>query len=75
MAKKYVFRPDKHRAKFFNQMMLTRKQRKQILKWSLYTLFLVVISVVQDVLLSRVRLFGATTELIPTAKKVIVTKA
>lgn len=71
MAKKHVFRPDKHRLKIVNHLILTQKQRKQVLKWGLCTLFLVLISVVQDVLLSRVRLFGATTELIPCAIFVI----
>lgn len=67
MAKKYVFRPDKHRPKILDHLMLTHKQTLQVLKWGMYTLFLVLISVVQDVLLSPVRIYGATTELIPCA--------
>lgn len=48
-----------------DRLYLTKKQRRQLLKWSLYALVLLVLSVVQDVLLSRIRLFGATTELVP----------
>jgi len=36
-----------------------------VLKWSMYSLVLLVLSVLQDVLLCRFRLFGATTELVP----------
>ncbi len=71
MARKYNFRPDKSRPKLLNYLILTKKQQKNLLKWSLYTLFLVLLSVVQDVLLSQVRIFGATTELVPCAIFVI----
>lgn len=65
MAKKYEFKPDKPYAGFFAKLVLTQKQWRQVLKWALYALVLVVLSVLQDVLLSRVRVFGATTELVP----------
>jgi hypothetical protein len=65
MAKKYEFKPDKPRSGFLDKLFLTQKQRRSVLKWTLYTLVLVVLSVVQDVLLSRVRLWGGTTELVP----------
>lgn len=65
MAKKYEFKPDKPQMTLADRLYLTKKQRRQLLKWSLYALMLLVLSVVQDVLLSRVRLFGATTELVP----------
>lgn len=65
MAKKYEFKPDKPYSGFWEKLLLTRAQRKSVLKWSLYALVLVVLSVLQDVLLCRVRLFGATTELVP----------
>lgn len=64
MAKKYEFKPDKPRSGFLNKLFLTRNQRRSVLKWSLYALVLVVLSLVQDVLLSRVRLLGGTTELV-----------
>ena len=65
--KKYDFRPDKPSTSLLSHLMLTRKQQKALLKWVFYALSLVFLSVLQDVLLSRVRLFGATTELIPCA--------
>ena len=67
MAKKQEFRPDKPSISLLSRLMLTKKQQKTLFKWVFYGLFLVVLSVVQDVLLSRVRLFGATTELAPCA--------
>ena len=65
MAKKYEFKPDKPQMTLADRLYLTKKQRRQLLKWSLYALMLLVLSVVQDVLLSRIRLFDATTELVP----------
>lgn len=65
MAKKYTFKPDKPAAGFLSKLFLTQQQRRSILRWSLYGLVLLVLSVLQDVLLCRFRLFGATTELVP----------
>ena len=67
MAKKQEFQPDKPSVTLLSRLILTKKQQKTLLKWVFYTLFLIVLSVVQDVLLSRVRLAGATTELVPCA--------
>jgi hypothetical protein len=64
MAKRYEFKPDKPRSGFLSKLFLTRLQRRSLLKWGLYALLLLVLSVVQDVLLCRIRLFGATTELV-----------
>lgn len=65
MAKKYEFRPDRPYSGFWGKLFLTRQQRRNVLKWTLYALALVALSVLQDVLLCRVRIFGATTELVP----------
>lgn len=65
MARKYEFKPDKPRSGFLDKLFLTQKQRRSILKWGLYALILVALSVVQDVLFSRMRLLGGTTELVP----------
>lgn len=65
MAKKNEFKPDKPYSGFLQKLLLTQKQRRSVLRWALYSLTLVILSVLQDVLLSRVRLFGATTELVP----------
>lgn len=65
MAKKHQFRPDKPRAGVLSKLYLTKKQRRSLLKWLLYGLVLLVLSILQDVILCRIRLFGATTELVP----------
>ena len=65
VAKKYEFKPDKPRSGILSKLFLTKKQRRTLLKWTLYALVLVVLSVVQDVFFSRVRLLGGTTELVP----------
>ena len=67
MAKRPEFRPDKPSTSLLSYFILTRKQQKSLLKWVLYGAMLVLISVVQDVFLSGVRIFGATSELIPCA--------
>jgi len=65
MWKQKDFQPDRPRSGLLSKLYLTKRQRQSILKWVLYTLLLVLLSVVQDVLLCRMRLFGATTELVP----------
>ena len=65
MARKNDFKPDKPQITLADRLYLTKKQRRQILKWSLYAVILLVLSVSQDVLLSRIRIGGATTELVP----------
>lgn len=65
MAKKYDFQPDKPYATWLSRLQLTRLQQKQVLKWGLYAFILVVLSLVQDVILCRFRLYGGTTELVP----------
>lgn len=68
MAKKrYEFRPDKTGSGLLNKLYLTKKQRLSILKWSLYGVALLILSVLQDVILCRFSLFGATTDLVPCA--------
>lgn len=65
MAKKYEFKPDKPYASFFSKLYLTPTQRRSVLKWTLYGAVLVFLSVIQDVLLCHLNIFGATTELVP----------
>lgn len=65
MAKKQDFKPDKPQITLADRLYLTKKQRKNLLKWSLYALVLLTLSLLQDVLLCRIRIFGATTELVP----------
>jgi len=65
MAKKYDFQPDRPYATWLSKLQLTRLQQKQVLKWALYALILLVLSLVQDVVLCRFRLFGGTSDLVP----------
>lgn len=63
--KKNEFRPDKPYSNWLSKLYLTQKQRKNLLKWVLYALVLLVLSLLQDIVLCNFRLFGATTELVP----------
>lgn len=65
MARKYEFKPDKTGTGFFSKLYLTKKQRRSILRWALYALVLLVLSVLQDVVLCRLQIFGASTDLVP----------
>lgn len=65
MAKKHEFKPDKPRTGVLARLYLTRKQRQSLLKWGLYTLLLLTLSVLQDCIFSRTHFFGATTDLVP----------
>ncbi len=65
--KKHEFRPDKEHSGFLSKLYLTKKQRTTVLKWALFAAVLVLISIVQDVIMSRVHIYGATTDLIPLA--------
>ena len=61
------FRPDSMGKSLLSRIYPTKLQRQAIKKWLLYALVLLIVSVVQDVVLSQVRLFGATTDLVPCA--------
>ena len=67
MRKQKDFKPDKEGAGLLARLYITQKQRRSVYKWSLYALLLLVLSVLQDVVLCRVRIFGATTDLVPCA--------
>lgn len=73
MARKYEFQPDKPYSSWLNKLQLTKQQQKQALKWCLYALVLIVLSVLQDVVLCRMRLFGGTSDLVPCGIFVICT--
>lgn len=65
MAKKNEFKPDKMGGSFLGKLYLTQNQRKTILKWSLYSLILLMVSLLQDVILCKLDVGGATTDLVP----------
>jgi len=61
--RKHEFRPDKNRS-WLRNLYLTKQQRLKVLKWLLMTAALVFLSVVQDVIMSRISIFGTTTDLV-----------
>ncbi len=62
--KKNEFRPDKNHSGALRNLYITKKQRLVLLRWLLTALVLVGISVLQDVILSRVHIGQATTDLL-----------
>lgn len=67
MAKKHDFKPDKTGNGILSKLYLTATQRRTILKWTLYSMVLLLLSLLQDVVLSKVRINRATTDLVPCA--------
>ena len=65
--KKYQFKPDKLTSGILDKLNMTKQMRIKLLKWVLFSLMLLVASLVQDVILSHVSVFGATTDLVPCA--------
>lgn len=66
--RKNEFKPDRpHGSSILSRLYITKKQRLAIGKWLLMALVLVVLSVVQDSVMSRVQIFGTTTDLVSTA--------
>ena len=63
----HEFRPDKTGSGLLSRLYLTRLQRLSALKWLLYSLVALILSVLQDVLLCELYVFGATTDLVPCA--------
>ena len=68
MAKKrYEFKPDREGPDLLSRFTLTQKQQQSLLKWSLYGIVLLLLSVLQDCILYDMRIFGSTTDLVPCA--------
>jgi len=63
----HEFRPDKLQASFLKTLYLTRHQRRILAKWSLFALVCIVALVLQDVIMARVSILGANTDLVPCA--------
>ncbi len=63
-GKKRDFKPDKVKSWDWSKLLLTKKQQLTLWKWLLLSLVLVAMSLLQDVVLSRIRLFGTTTDLL-----------
>lgn len=63
--RKYEFKPDRTEGGTLKKLYLTPTQRKHLLKWGLISAVLVVLSLLQDVVLSQVSIYGATFALVP----------
>jgi hypothetical protein len=63
--RKYEFKPDKPASSTLSKLYLTPLQRKQLLKWALMGLTLTLLSLLQDVVFSRLRIGGAAFDLLP----------
>lgn len=63
--KKSEFRPDTYRQDLLGKLMLTKKQRQTFLRWLLFSTVCLTALIVQDVIMSRVRIFDTTTDLVP----------
>ena len=61
--KRNEFRPDPTSSTWLKTRKLTRQQKLRLLKWVLYALIVMMCLVIQDVIMSQFRLFGATTDL------------
>ena len=59
------FKPDDLENSFLQKIYLTKLQRLHFLKWFSLIMLIIGLLVVQDVIMSRVTIFGATTDLIP----------
>ena len=57
------FKPDSQDSGILKMLHLTQAQRDLYLKWGLYIAILVVMCMIQDVIMSQVTIFGATTDL------------
>ena len=57
------FKPDSQKISLPKLFHTTQLQRLRLAKWGLYSLTLILLLTVQDVILSRFRFFGATTDL------------
>ena len=62
--KKHEFKPDRTDSGTLSKLYITKKQRLALLKWFLFGMCLLVLSLVQDVVMSRFRILDATTDLV-----------
>ena len=63
--KRSEFRPDTFRSDILGKLLLTKKQRQTLLRWTLFSLVCLMALLIQDVVMSRVRIFDTTTDLVP----------
>lgn len=63
LSKQSEFKPDHQPLNLFHLFHVTQLQKQRILKWTLYVLTGILLLTIQDVIMSRVSIFGATTDL------------
>ena len=63
--KKNEFRPDTFREDILGKLLLTKKQSQVLLRWVLFSAVCLLGLLIQDVVMSRVTIFGTTTDLVP----------
>ena len=64
LKRKHDFKPDRMGAGALSKLYLTRRQRLNLLRWLLYGAVILLLSLMQDVILCRIRIFGVTTNLV-----------
>lgn len=60
---KVDFKPDSQESSWLKMLHLTQVQRDRLMKWFLYIAVIVCLCMIQDVIMSHVTIFGATTDL------------
>ncbi len=72
MARKNEFRPDSEYPGLLRRLLLTQKQRESVLRWGLAGALCLLGLLLQDAVLWRPVLFGATTDLVPCLVLLVV---
>ena len=65
MARKHEFRQDRHRSDVLGKLMLTKKQRRSLLRWVLFGVVCLAGLLVQDVALYRMSYRGSRADIVP----------
>lgn len=65
--RKYDFKPDRTGSGLLNKLYVTKRQRLSLLRWLLYALVLLTLSVLQDVIFCQLTVRGAATDLVSAA--------
>ena len=63
LSKQSEFNPDPRQNSVSGLFHVTQLQKQRMLKWTLYVLTGILLLTIQDVIMSRVSIFGATTDL------------
>lgn len=64
LFKRNDFRQDKFGKSLLSRLYISRRRRLALLRWGLYALVLVVLSLLQDVVMCRFSILGTTTNLV-----------